>query len=117
VKRLFKNYGLSVALAALFLVSWGLQTYTGWKHFKAENQQHGQKAQVFGDDGYIWDWGEATFENWQSEFLQLLAFVILSTYLIHRHSPQSRDSEDEMMEKIDRIERMLARERSTLRSA
>jgi hypothetical protein len=75
----------------------------GWRHFQSEQQDHGKQATVFGADGYVWNWGEATFENWQSEFLQLLTFVILSTYLIHRHSPQSRDSEDEMMKKVDAI--------------
>jgi hypothetical protein len=116
MRRFFKNYGLSVALALLFLASWALQTYTGWKHYRAEQEQHQQQAMVFGEGGYFWEWGEATFENWQSEFLQLLAFVILSTYLIHRNSPQSRDSDDEMMEKLDRIEKMLG-ERQALKRA
>jgi hypothetical protein len=107
MKRLFRNYGLSLVLGALFLISWAAQTYAGWKHYVAENEQHHQPATVFGDGGYVWEWGEATFENWQSEFLQLLAFVVLSTYLIHRDSPQSRDGDDEMMKKLDRIEHML----------
>lgn len=84
-----------------------MQTYAGWRKFAAEETQHGKTAEVFGDDGYIWDWAEATFENWQSEFLQLVTFVILSTYLIHRESPQSRDSDDEMMQRVKRIENLL----------
>ena len=39
-------------------------------------------------------------ENWQSEFLQLLSFVVLTTFLIHRHSHESRDSQDEMAKDI-----------------
>jgi hypothetical protein len=46
--------------------------------------------------GVIWD--EA--ENWQSEFLQLLTFVVLTTFLIHRNSHESRDSDDEMQKVI-----------------
>jgi hypothetical protein len=29
----------------------------------------GQFTEVFGPSGYVWHRGEATFENWQSEFL------------------------------------------------
>jgi hypothetical protein len=43
-------------------------------------------------------WDEA--ENWQSEFLQLLTFVVLTTFLIHRNSHESRDSDDEMQKVI-----------------
>jgi hypothetical protein len=47
------------------------------------------------------------FENWQSEFLQLASFVILATYMIHRGSPQSRDTDDEMAEDIKAIRKKL----------
>jgi hypothetical protein len=46
--------------------------------------------------GYIWPWAQATFENWQSEFLQLFAFVALTTFLIHKGSPESKDSDEQM---------------------
>ena len=35
------------------------------------------------------DW-EATFENWESEFLQMAAFILLTTFLIQKGSPESR---------------------------
>lgn len=49
----------------------------------------------------------STLENWQSEFLQLLTFVVLTTFLIHRHSHESRDSQDEMAEDIRQIRRWI----------
>ena len=48
------NYGLGWVLLALFLVSWGIQTWTGWREFEAEQLEHQQAAEVFGDDGYVW---------------------------------------------------------------
>jgi uncharacterized protein DUF6766 len=105
--KLWREYNLSIVLATLFLVSWMLQTWLGWMAFAAEQQAHGQAAQVFGPDGYIWVWGEATFENWQSEFLQLLTFVVLTTYLVHRGSNESKDSSEKMQESLDRIEKRL----------
>ncbi|HVL39595.1 MAG TPA: DUF6766 family protein [Fimbriimonadaceae bacterium] len=100
-------YGLSLTLLSLFVVSWIAQTYTGWVHFSAEQREHGQTAQWFGPEGYVWQWLAATMENWQSEFLQLLTFVVLTTYLIHRGSHESKDTDDEMQESLQRIEQKL----------
>src|SRR5688500_7785487 len=72
------NYGLSIVLAILFLTALTLQTWMGWREFVSESTQHGEVPQWFGDNGYIWSWGLSTFENWQSEFLQLLTFVVLT---------------------------------------
>src|ERR687893_2811674 len=101
--KLWRDYSLSLVLAALFIGSWLVQTVTGWFEFASEQVQHGQTAQVFGPDGYVWRWGEATFENWQSEFLQLFTFVVLTTFLIHRHSHESRDEQDMMHAQIELI--------------
>lgn len=103
MRKLWKNYNLSIVLAALFLVAWCLQTWTGWMRFSAEQRQIGQQPQWFGSDGYVWEWGSATMENWQSEFLQLLTFVILTAFLIHKGSHESKDSDEEMMQKLDSI--------------
>jgi hypothetical protein len=107
MKRLWQNYNLSIVLFLMFLVSWIFQTYTGWKEFSSEQQQHRQTAQVFGDDGYIWNWGEATFENWQSEFLQLLSMVVLTSFLIHKGSHESKDTDEKVEQALARIEQRL----------
>jgi hypothetical protein len=107
LRRLWENYSLSLTLAALFIVSWLLQTWSGWMQFAGEQQQHEQAAAVFGPDGYLWHWLEATMENWQSEFLQLFTFVVLTTFLVHRHSHESRDTDEEMQATLQRIEQQL----------
>ena len=107
-KRPLGRYGLGWVLLGLFLASWVVQTWTGWIEFKAEQQGQGQAAQVFGPEGYVWAWSAATFENWQSEFLQLLTMVALTSVLIFKGSPESRDSDDEMREALRRIEERLA---------
>jgi hypothetical protein len=99
-----KHYGLSITLAALFLVSLGLQTWMGWQHFVAEQQAHGEAAVPFGDGGYLWQLGEATFENWQSEFLQLFTFVVLTAFLVHRNSHESPDTDYDTEASLRRIE-------------
>ena len=102
--RLWRHYSLSIVLAVLFLASLAVQTWMGWVAFAAEQQAHGEAAEAFGAAGYVWHWGEAVFENWQSEFLQLLTFVVLTAYLIHRGSHESKDTDDEMMALLRRIE-------------
>lgn len=107
VKRTWRNYGLSITLLALFLTSWALQTWTGWMQFVAEQEVHGQAASGFGPDGYIWSWAQATFENWQSEFLQVFVFIVLTTFLVHRHSHESPDTDHDTEAALRRIEARL----------
>lgn len=109
MRRFWKNYSLSIVLTALFLVSLAMQTWMGWRHFAAEQREHGEQAAVAGPDGYVWSWGQATFENWQSEFLQLLTFVVLTSFLVHRGSHESRDQDEHTQSSLDRIEARLLR--------
>ena len=97
MRAFLRDYGLAVALAALFIVSWLVQSTAGWVEFVAEQQSHGEDASLFGDSGYFWKWMQATFENWQSEFLQLFTMVILTAFLVHKGSSESKDSDDELM--------------------
>jgi hypothetical protein len=109
LKRLWQNYNLSIILSALFLVSWVLQTWAGWVKFSANQEAHRQVAELFGPSGYIFEWLAATMENWQSEFLQLLTFVVLTASFIHKGSHESKDSDEELKAMIRRIEERLAK--------
>ena len=80
------------------------QLVTQWFTWANEQQEHNQPL-VVGD--FLWQFWTSTLENWQSEFLQLLTFVVLTTFLIHRNSHESRDSDDEMQRSLNRIEKRL----------
>jgi hypothetical protein len=107
VRAIWQSYGLSITLAMLFLISWTLQTWMGWVEFVSLQAAHGQQAEAFGGDGYIWVWGQATFENWQSEFLQVFVFIVLTTFLVHRKSHESPDTDYETEAALRRIEAKL----------
>jgi hypothetical protein len=62
---------------------------------------------LFGADGCLPVFLRATLENRQSEFLQLLTFVVLTTYLVYKNSAESRDGQDEIKQAVDRIEEQL----------
>jgi hypothetical protein len=98
------DYGLSIVLALLFFGSWIAQFFVQMVHFGNEAREHGQS---FSMSEYWPDFWRATLENWQSEFLQLLTFVLLTGYLIHRGSAESKDSDEEMQETLNRIEQRL----------
>jgi hypothetical protein len=104
MKRLWRNYSLSITLAVLFFLAWFGQLVTQWFTWANEQQEHNQPLEV-GD--FLWQFWTSTLENWQSEFLQLLTFVVLTSFLIHRKSPESKDSDEEMQRSLNRIEKRL----------
>jgi len=98
--NILKNYGLSIALFVLFAASSGGQAYFQWEEYLTHQEEHNAPAKTA---DFINEFLSRTFENWQSEFLQLFTFVVLATYLIHKNSPQSRDGDDRMEAKLDKI--------------
>ena len=75
---LWRTFGLSLAFCGLFLVSWIAQGIAEWGSYRAEQVAHGERATL---SGYTVEFGQSTLENWQSEFLQLFSFVVLSALL------------------------------------
>jgi branched-subunit amino acid ABC-type transport system permease component len=104
VRKIWSNFGLSIALGTLFLITWAAQAVVQWPVFAQEQQEHGESAKL-GD--YFLHFSQSTLENWQSEFLQLFSFVVLAALLIHRGSGESKDSDDRMEESLKRIEKEL----------
>ena len=108
-EKTWKNFGLSITFCALFFLSWAAQGVAQWQTFTDDQREHQEPVEV-GD--FTADFARATLENWQSEFLQLFSFVVLSALLIHKGSAESRDSDDRMEEAIERIERNLGTKRT-----
>ena len=71
--------------------------WTGWKAHDSVLVEHGVKP--IGLAGYLrsGDFASAVFENWESEFLQMAAYVILTAFLFQRGSAESRDPDGEEM--------------------
>ena len=87
---MFKRNGLSIVLFTLFLLTMAGQTLTGWHSHNEDELEHGRPAVTLGaylGSGHFW---EATGENWESEFLQMALFVILTTFLYQRGSAESK---------------------------
>jgi hypothetical protein len=104
IDRIWANFGLSISFLALFLLSWIGQAVAEWGSYVQDVRAHGE-VPAFAD--YIVQFGQSTLENWQSEFLQLFAFVVFSAILIHHGSAESRDGEDRIEQAVKRIEKRL----------
>jgi uncharacterized membrane protein YhaH (DUF805 family) len=104
VKRLWRDYNLSVVLGLLFVTTWIGQLISQWFNWANEQQDHNQPLQV---GSFLWQFWESTLENWQSEFLQLFSFVVLASLFIHKGSAESKDSDEQMQQSLDRIEKRL----------
>jgi hypothetical protein len=92
--RWFKDNGLTLVLLAIFLASLVGQALTGWMAENETRQEHAWAAVGFmaylGSGEFL----SALFENWESEFLQMWAFVMLTAYLFQRGSPESKDPDE-----------------------
>lgn len=80
-----------------------LHWYFGWQSYLAETSAHGQLADF---SEYSAQMLRDTFENWQSEFLQLLWQVVGLAYFLYLGSPASKENDDRLEAKIDALIRM-----------
>jgi hypothetical protein len=94
-RQFWRDNGLSLAMLALFVVCWLGQSVAGWRHYNDDQQEHGQPAVGYGEYVRSPEFMEATFENWESEFFQMAAFVVLAGLLVQRGSGESKEPENE----------------------
>jgi len=107
LRRMWRDYNLSIVVGAMFVVSFVLHAIFGWWQYVADQAANGQSANLWGPDGYVIYFGEWTFQNWQSEFLEVLLLIVLTASLIHKGSHESKDGEDEMRATLHRIEKQV----------
>jgi hypothetical protein len=103
-RSIWREFGLGLALMVLFFATWIAQGISEWQSFTDEQRAHGESAQI-GD--FVSEFSQSTLENWQSEFLQLFAFVTLSALYIHKGSAESKDGDEKLEASLRRIEERL----------
>ena len=101
--------GLSVALVALFLFFMIGQTYFGWHEYNAGQRQHSQPETTLPRYLATGHFLEATAENWESEFLQMFAYVLLTVRLFQKGSSESKDPQSD--EAVDRDPRLSSKKK------
>jgi hypothetical protein len=96
---------LSLACFAIFAVVLVAQSLTGWRTSVADAVQHGQPDFSYWNYLTTGHFAEATFENWESEFLQMAAFILLTAYLVQRGSGESKHASDDPRDEDPRLHR------------
>ncbi|HEX8706870.1 MAG TPA: DUF6766 family protein [Pyrinomonadaceae bacterium] len=90
MRRILRNNGLSIVMFTLFLLALMGQSVTGYRQYNEEQQDHGQPTVGFTEYLSSGHFVEAIFENWESEFLQMGMYVLLTAYLYQKGSPESK---------------------------
>lgn len=89
----FRNNGLTIVLLLFFAGSIIGQWLTGWRVQNEELARHAQAALTLGDYTTDAQFLSTVFENWESEFLQMSAYVLLTCFLFQKGSAESNDPE------------------------
>ena len=85
-----KEHGLLLANIGLFVVFFGGMVFSGAAEYSEDQVTHGEAAvsvlEYLGTGAFL----EATFENWESKFLQMGMYVILTVFLFQKGSSESK---------------------------
>lgn len=98
--RFIRNQSLSIVLFLLFVLFLAGQSIAGHLQNNEDLKEHGQSPITYsaylGSSHFL----EATTENWESEFLQMFGYVVLTAFLFQKGSIESKDPDK--TEEVDR---------------
>jgi hypothetical protein len=92
--RSLRDHGLSITMFAIFALTLIGLAFVGWDNYNQDQKDHGEQAVGLIDYLETPDFGEALSENWESEFLQMGSYVLLTVFLFQRGSAESKDPDE-----------------------
>lgn len=99
--KLLKDNGLVITMLGIFLLCLVTQALTGWSAENGQRAMHGGPATTLaaflGSGAFL----SSVFENWESEFLEKCAFILLTAWLYQRGSAGSKDPDKDAPEDRD----------------
>ncbi|MDR3025337.1 DUF6766 family protein [Chryseobacterium sp.] len=96
----FYRNSLSIVLITLMIIFLTGQFFMGWRTENKELLENGRSALKIGEYIHSGHFIQATFENWESEFLQMMLYVLLTISLRQKGSSESKSMTDK--EDVDR---------------
>jgi hypothetical protein len=91
LRGVLRDNGLTIALTAAFAATLVAMALFGWRSHNQDLAEHGVPAiglaRYLGTGEFL----SAVLENWESEFLQMSVYVVLTAMLFQRGSAESRD--------------------------
>ena len=100
LRRFLYENGLSLVLLVMFLATWAAQSVVGWHVYNEQQKEHNESPVDYGEYLRTGHFIESTAENWESEFLQMGVFVLLTVWLRQKGSAESKKLDE--AEEVDR---------------
>jgi hypothetical protein len=91
VRRFVRECSLSLVFGVLFLAALVGQAVAGWRQLNAEQAAEGLGRLTLPEYLTSADFAVDVAENWQSEYLQFLLYLLLTVWLLQKGSPESKE--------------------------
>jgi hypothetical protein len=99
-RSFFYRNSLSLVILIIFIMLMIGQYVSGWKQYNEEMDEKGGSCIALSEYAGTAHFLEATFENWESEFLQMGMYVLFTIFLRQKGSAESKSLEGK--EEVDR---------------
>jgi hypothetical protein len=91
MRKFVRENSLSLAFGVLFVAALVGQGIAGWKQYNAEQVAEGYGRLDLANYLASADFAVDVAENWQSEYLQFLLYIVLTVWLVQKGSPESKE--------------------------
>ena len=85
-----RSNSLSIFFLVIFLAALAGQSYAGYRGYNADQHDHEESGISYGRYLTSSEFGQAVMENWQSEYLQFVLYIMATIYFVQRGSPESK---------------------------
>jgi len=99
IQPFYRRNGLTLFFLIIFIITLVAQALTGWKENNHEVVEKGGQAIPFIEYLSSGHFISATFENFQSEFLQMALYVLVTVGLRQQGSAESKSFEEEEVDR------------------
>jgi hypothetical protein len=98
MRRFLKQNGLSLFFGLIFLLALGGQSVVGRAKYNDEQRVQGRAEVSYTEYVTSSDFAVDVTENWQSEYLQFLLYILATVWLVQRGSPESKQLDEAGLE-------------------
>ena len=95
VRRFVRDNSLGLVMVSFFALFLVAQSVTGLRVYNDGRREHGEAEIGYAAYLRTGHFVEATFENWESEYLQMGVYVLFTAFLFQRGSAESKDPDQE----------------------
>jgi hypothetical protein len=85
-----RSNSLSIFFLVIFLIALAGQSYAGWHKYNDDQYVHEENGISYSRYLTSSSFAQAVTENWQSEYLQFVLYIMGTIWLIQRGSPESK---------------------------